>query len=378
MFAKRGVKAFSQMRRMATEAGAGDAPVSNGKMESLLEKLASITSNGPAGAAEETMLGKAKGKNSRGNRKPNNANNQRSAKGNRKDASSRNNNRNNRPSRNNSSERNNQRRGTGRRPHTVQTVSHFDRFKNPKKSSTASQREDGLLNAAGLSFADMQEARALFIRRKVSDGGAATLHTGDAAVFNFFHSRAVHRANNYGPRADQFARFEETPNVYRAAEVSKPDLELSKDKMGYDTKSRVLRALEQITTRRGFKLSDVERKNDSFLPATALLYPYANTTLPNNLERPRANLKHLASVPEEEISATLAAVVRGQRPELVYNPKEDFKTEQLKINAQVVVNSLNRNAQLQVDNLHKSMAKVMLGQQPIKTLPQPLFPPKKL
>ncbi|GAV28842.1 hypothetical protein PMKS-002319 [Pichia membranifaciens] len=291
MLAKRGAKAFSQVRYMATEAGAGDAPASNGKMENLLEKLASITSNGPAGTPKETMLGKQKGKNTRNNRKPNNANNQ---------------------------------------------------------------------------------------RRKVAEGSPATLHTGEAAVFDFFYSRAVHKAAKYDWKADKFAQFEDTPEVYRAAEVSKPDLELSKDKMGYDTKSRVLRALEQITTKRGFKLSDIEKKNDSYLPYTALLYPYANTTLPNNLERPRANLKNLASVPEEEISATIASVVRGQRPELVYNPQENFKTEQLKINAQVVVNSLNRNAQLQVDNLHKSMAKVMLGQQPIKTLPQPVFPPKKL
>ena len=375
MFAKRGAKAFSQVRYMATEAGAGDAPASNGKMENLLEKLASITSNGPAGTPKETMLGKPKGKNIRNNRKPYNANNQRSAKGNRKDASSRNNNNNNR---NKNSERNNQRRGTGRRAHTVQTVSHFDRFKNPKKSSTASTRADNPLNADGLSFADLQEARALFIRRKVAEGSPAKLHTGEAAVFDFFYSRAVHKAAKYDSKADKFAQFEETPQVYRAAEVSKPDLELFKDKMGYDTKSRVLRALEQITTKRGFKLSDIEKKNDSYLPYTALLYPYANTTLPNNLERPRANLKNLANVPEEEISATIASVVRGQRPDLVYDPQENFKTEQLKINAQVVVNSLNRNAQLQVDNLHKSMAKVMLGQQPIKTLPQPVFPPKKL
>lgn len=378
MFTKRGVKAISQVRRMATEAG--DAPASGNKMENLLEKLASITNNGPSDAGQNTMIAKQKGKQNRNNRGNNGSNNQRSGKGYRKEASGRSNTRSNNSNRNNS-ERKNQRRGTGtggRRSNSAQTVSHFDRFKNPKKASNAATKADGSLNAEGLSFADLQEARALFIRRKLSEDKPIALHTSEEVVFDFFHSRAVHKAQIYDPKTAKFAKFEEAPNVYQPAEVSKPELELLKDKMGYDTNSRILRALEQITTKRGFKLADVEKRNVSFLPYNGLLYPYANTTLPNNLDRPKANLQNLSNIPEEEITATIASVVRGQRPELVFNPKEKFKTEQLKINAQVVANGLNRNAQLQVDNLHKSMAKVMLGQQPVKTLPQPVFAPKKL
>lgn len=389
MFARRGVRVFKQARLFATEAGenaSASAPASadananaaadNGKMNNLLEKLAAITDSKPAAAQKSTMIPQ---------KRRNNSNNNNRDQQNGKNASTRSNkNYNNNANRNRNRRTNNNtdaRRAGSNNNNRRQTVSHFDRYRNPKKSlaSSATNSSNGQLNSTGLSFADLQEARALYIRNKVDKPSVAVdLHISELSVFDFIHSRAVHKTQVYDVKNEKFAKFHDPSNIYQVSKVSKADLELSKDKLGYDTKSRILRALEQITRKRGFKLKDVYKKNVNYLPYNALSYPYANTTLPNNLNRPKANLSNLSNISEEEIKATIATVVKGERPELIYDPKKEYKTEQLKVNAQVVVNNLNRNAQLQVDNLHLSMAKVMLGNEPIKSLPQPILAPKNL
>lgn len=378
MFARSGVRVLKQARFFAIEAGENaSAPATSGapdagKMNNLLEKLAAITDSKPAAAKKSTMISQQRKKHAKNNSNGSNKN-----RGQQKGKQTSNRYNKNYNKNNNADER----RAGSNHNNRRQTVSHFDRYRNPKKTlgSSATNSADGQLNSAGLSFADLQEARALYIRNKVDKpSDAVDLHISELAAFDFIHSRAVHKTQLYDVKSERFAKFHEPSNTYQVPQVSKPELELSKDKLGYDTKSRILRALEQITRKRGFKLNDVYKRNVNYLPSNASSYPYANTTLPNNLDRPKANLSNLSNIPEGEIKATIATVVRGERPELLFDPKAEYKTEQLKVNAQVVVNNLNRNAQLQVDNLHISMAKVMLGNAPIKSLPQPILAPKNL
>lgn len=374
MFSRSSIRlSFNQIRCYATEtAESSSATADNGKMENLLDKLASITNQSNNSSSKSTMTSKKK------------YNSQRQRKDSSKSFTGNNDRRRN-DHRRNEQKRNDQRRGTSsNRSRPVQTVSHFDRFKHPKKSISSnsnsnSNSKENQLNSIGLSYADLQEARALFIRRKVNQPISSNyLKTADNLIYNFFNSRANHKSTIYDLNNDKFSNFKSKSNIYKVNELSKSELELSKDKLGYDTKSRILRALELLTIKRGFKLIDSVKQNVSYLPFNGLLYPYANTTLPNNLSRPKANLTNLSNISEIEISSTISSVVKGERPELKYNPNENFKTDQLKINAQVVVNGLNRNSQLQVDNIHKSMSNVMLGKEPVKALPQPIFAPMKI
>ncbi|KAG0676386.1 hypothetical protein C6P40_001979 [Pichia californica] len=368
MFTRRSVKVLSQVRSFATDAGEAS---STPKMDTLLEKLASITNTKSSPSnGNQTMISQSKGKKKMYNGQ------KRNSKPYTKDNSFQSFKKTD--SRNFNKEGNQKKRGTDSVSRTIQTVSHFDRFKNPKKTVTGNTESETKLNNIGLSFADLQEARALYIRSKLNPSKNINLNTNENSVYSFLHSRAVHKAESYDLDSNKFSKFKDIPNIYKSTQISKSELELSKDKLGYDAKSRILRALEQITTKRGFKLNDVEKKNVNYLPYNGLLYPYSNTTLPNNLARPKANLSNFSNIPEDEIATTIATVVRGERPELIFNSKETYKTEQLKVNAQVVVNGLNRNSQLQVDNLHISMSKVMLGKEPIKILPQPIIAPKKL
>ena len=394
MIAKNTIRvAAAQIRCMATEAPAKDSNT----MENLLSKLAAITKEAAPNASYINMTKE------RAPMKSSNRSNSKSSSqgdkfsGEKKSFGGKNNKRNDNYNPSNKYKKNgkkqfnksnNERRGynaSGRGGRTVQTVSHFDRIRNPTAAAaaaTATATAGGAssgLNSEGLSFADQQEQRALFIRRKLEPTSVSDSPSFPAAqVFKFLTSRVAHEHNLYKYKGDKFAEFKEAPSQYQLAPVSKAELELTKDKMGYDAKSRVLRALEQITTKRGFKLLDAVKTNVPYIPYNSMIYPYANTTLPNNLRRPVANIKNLSNVSSEEVAFTIATVVKGKRQELQFDASAQYKTPQLKVNAQVVVNGLNRNAQLQVDNLHYALAPTMLGEAPVKSLPKAELPPKKL
>lgn len=258
------------------------------------------------------------------------------------------------------------------------TVSDFDRYKN-KKSKDEVARNVQSLNDKGMKFADELEQKALFIRRKTSNETQPVVPTfANKVTHQFINARINHHANVYAQSEDKFAEFKNTAKPYRPQIINKLELNLSKDKIAHNTESRFLKALEQITMRRGFKLVDSVKTNVEYLPANATLYPYANNTLPSNLKRLVANLKNLKNISPEEVNSTIAAVVRGIRPELKFDPTKEYKTPQLRVNAQVVVNGLNRNAQLQVDNLHAAIAPALIGEKPVKSIPQPVIAPLKV
>lgn len=375
-----GLRSYVQVKHMATHASqaapaGADATASQEKMSGLLEKLASIT-QAPAKARVPT--GKQDYKKNRQNRNSDGRRDNASFNGNKRTPRRNGNNSQQRDNRN-SQERSDRRGGYKSNSRTVQTVSHFDRIKNPKKTVAESSKSQGsFINEKGLSFAELQEQRAFYIRRKLQSESNIVPTTPEIQIFNFEYSRAVHKTLKYAPRENPFTSFKEPRKEFQFETVSREELELSKDKMGYDAKSRLLRALETICNRRGYKLLDHAKSNVQYLPLTANLYPFANTTLPNNLKRPHASLKSLTNVAPEEIKSTIESVVLGHRNELKFDEKQNFKTAQLRVNAQVVVNALNRNAQLQVDNLHHSIANVALGNGPVKSLPKAILPPKKV
>ncbi|TID14859.1 hypothetical protein CANINC_004530 [Pichia inconspicua] len=365
MFTCRGLRLVVQARFLATEADAALNAAKNDtthdEMNSLLNKLSAITSEPIQNP--NTVIGKTKRS---GNHKRNDNREQRE------------NRRNNARSDRSTSFSPQRRSNDNRYAKKTQSISHFDKIRNKKTNSQTEESSETSLNQAGVNFADLQEQKAQYIKRKLQDQKSLDIVTPGQLVYNFISSRALHKTQIYDPLSDKFAQLKTPENVFKVAKVSKAELELSKDKLAYNTKSRLLRALEQLTNKRGFKLSDVAKKNVQYLPNSAYIYPYANTTLPNNLQRPFANLKNLNDISKEEVEYTFATVVRGERPELSVDPNTDFPTERAKLNAHVVVNNLNRNAQLQVDNLHKSMASVMLGEAPIKSLPHPILASKKI
>ncbi|ODV86883.1 hypothetical protein CANARDRAFT_21866 [[Candida] arabinofermentans NRRL YB-2248] len=165
---------------------------------------------------------------------------------------------------------------------------------------------------------------------------------------------------------------------YQLNPISATDLEFGKSKMGYDLKSRVMRAVDQITTKRGFPLGSLQWNGQKLVPANSKIYPYANPLLSTSLVRPLANLNHLSNVSPDEIKQTFDTTVRGLRAELPRSQEKNFKTEQSRVNAEAVANALNSNAQLKVDNLHMKMAPVFLEHGSLKQLPTAVNPPKKI
>ncbi|GMG47059.1 unnamed protein product [Ambrosiozyma monospora] len=165
---------------------------------------------------------------------------------------------------------------------------------------------------------------------------------------------------------------------YTPSFTTKPELEIVKAKAGYDTKSRFLRALEQLTKQKGYVLSDTFRRHPNLPATTQGNYPFGQTNLPNS--GPRSN-----SSPLEKLAGQLKgdsknwneimdSTVRGVRSEVVLNAadKKRFGTEQLKLNASVVANALNSNAQLKVTDLHLQIAGVAASGGSLKDIPRVL------
>lgn len=334
----------------------------SGNMEQLMQKLNNLNKAAPVKETAPAQAKAASKKAFKGNKKKANFWGKNNQKGQRRERAE---------GKEAGASRNGQRGGQRNARQPPRTVSQYDRFRNPNTKKKARS-----LNAKGDQFAQETLEKAAFIKRKSGDVAKIDIKSRHEIIDEFVSSVVKHEPR-FAAQCSPFAKF--TANEHFQLEnVNKAELELSKDKLGYDAKSRMLRALEQIVTKRGYTLTDANKVNFQYLPYNTQLYPFANTTLPANLMRNQATLKTLSNVSPQEIQETVGRVVLGQRPDIKFDPKAQYKTVQLRVNAQVVANSLNSNAQLQVDSLHAAMAPVLVGAAPIKTLPQAVLPPKKL
>lgn len=172
-----------------------------------------------------------------------------------------------------------------------------------------------------------------------------------------------------GKTAQQFESIASSDSKYSPKSVDIYELELTKDKIPYNGKNRILLAMEQIAKKRGFKLTDFKAAGLPLVPSSSVNYPFTNTLLSRTEARPLAEIEQLSSVPQEEIEATVDATVLGKRPELKFDPKKKYRTPQLKLNAEVVANALNGNAQFKVDNVHEKLQPVLDGDAGLAELP---------
>lgn len=378
MFARAGLKTIANARAMATEASGSSDLTKN-----LLDQLATVAKTEAASSTETANPPLKKKSFSRGENKDRKTSSNKPEFRNNKKTYQNNRSFNKSPSKRGSNYRTREQKEESRgfsnsRSTERKTVSDFDRYRN-KKSKDDIGRNVQTLNDKGMKFAEELEEKAFFIRRKTSDDVKPVVPTFENKITHqFINARINHYANLYASSEDKFAEFKNTVKPYRPSIINKLELNLSKDKIAHNTESRFLKALEQITMRRGFKLLDSVKRNVEYLPQNSTLYPYANNTLPSNLKRSVANLKNLQSISAEEVDSTIASVVKGIRPELIFDPAKSYKTPQLKVNAQVVVNGLNRNPQLQVDNLHVAIAPALLGESPVKSIPQPVIAPMQI
>lgn len=311
-------------------------------MDHLMAKLKNLTTEAPAKAAQKTAAaGKPAGKKpfkkynsgNRGNAKRDDARNSKNV---------------------NKEARNNQRSKKRESKAAPRTVSKYDRLRNKDGS-----KKDRVLNAKGQKFVSDATSKASYVARKTSEQAQIDLVSPRESLHQFYGRIVATGANA------------------TVVQLSRSELELSKDKMGYDTSSRVLRALEQITQKRGFKLNDTAKSDFQILPATKHIYPYANGQMPSSLMRPNASLSQM-KITREELLSVFSKVVFGHRDLIQFDPAAKYKTKQLRLNAQVVANSLNNNPQLQVDSLAQNLAPVLVGQAAIKDLPKPVLAPKKI
>ena len=378
MFARAGLRTIANARGMATEASGSSDLTKN-----LLDQLATVAKTEAASSTETANPSLKKKSFSRGENKDRKTSSNKPEFRNNKKTYQNNRSFNKSPSKRGSNYRTREQKEESRgfsnsRSTERKTVSDFDRYRN-KKSKDDIGRNVQTLNDKGMKFAEELEEKAFFIRRKTSDDVKPVVPTFENKITHqFINARINHYANLYASSEDKFAEFKNTVKPYRPSIINKLELNLSKDKIAHNTESRFLKALEQITMRRGFKLLDSVKRNVEYLPQTSTLYPYANNTLPSNLKRSVANLKNLQNISAEEVDSTIASVVKGIRPELIFDPTKSYKTPQLKVNAQVVVNGLNRNPQLQVDNLHVAIAPALLGESPVKFIPQPVIAPMQI
>ncbi|VEU19573.1 DEKNAAC100547 [Brettanomyces naardenensis] len=227
------------------------------------------------------------------------------------------------------------------------------------------------VNKKGEEFLIEQQQKSQFIRRKVNSKGSSVGFSNEVVRQGLENSELLNGLIELQEADPNYLSSLTAPSktVFEPRFPNVAELELTKNKIPFDTRNRLLRALEEIAARRGYKLKDIA-KMQPILPAVTNLYPFCNPLIPGNSARPRSHLRTFDNVPEQEIRATVDATVKGKRPELKVDPNRKYKTEQMRLNAEVVVNSLNSNAQLKVDNIHAVMSKVLTGDGQLKELPQ--------
>ncbi|KAH3666103.1 hypothetical protein OGAPHI_004292 [Ogataea philodendri] len=158
---------------------------------------------------------------------------------------------------------------------------------------------------------------------------------------------------------------------YKLTEPDAAELEINKSKMGYSVKSRLLRALSTLSEQSGLSL-DSANLGQSKLHGMSKLYPFANPNVPKFGYSEVADLNSLSSTTDANVKKIIDSTVKGIRPELKFYKSNEFKTEQARVNAEVVSHGLNSNAQLQVDDMHVQLGNVFVGKGKLADIPKPL------
>ncbi|GMM28156.1 hypothetical protein DAMA08_008720 [Martiniozyma asiatica (nom. inval.)] len=333
------------VRTYATEAG--------NSMEGLMKKLSTISEEG-ANSTKKTYKKKGNFNKARAQQ---NTNKKRSF--NSKNFNEKNNRR-----RNNNGDRRKNYGDRRSREEPPRTISIYDRLRNPKPRITTKAQNGSKGNEInGINYKPSATFQ-LLTQEEILEG---------------FKSSNKQHADLFKAQSGPLAQFNKlSADEFVLQKVDFAKLNLTKDKFANNHNNRVLRALEQLTTKRGYRLDEFEKRGQQYDPMGLIAFPFANPLAPTNLLRKYAQFGELSNISENEIKQTFASVVYGVRPELVVDLKKDYKTEAQRVNAHAVVNSLNSNPTLHVDSLHKEISKVLLGNEPIKNLPKPVLPPKKI
>lgn len=214
------------------------------------------------------------------------------------------------------------------------------------------------------------ERRAQYIQRKVRAAAqpAGYSHANIRASLKATQMlQSIKRMQHLKPDYLSEITSPDTSN-FKPQTPSVTELQLTKTKIPYDAKNRVLRALEQMAARRGYKLKDTFKIAPIPSRASAV-YPFCDPMEPSNLAQGKSHLRLFDTIPESEVRATIDATVRGIRNELKPEAGASYKTEGLRLNSSVVINSLNSNAQMHVAGNHVKVAKVLTGHGQLKELP---------
>ncbi|KAG7863544.1 hypothetical protein KL919_000859 [Ogataea angusta] len=161
------------------------------------------------------------------------------------------------------------------------------------------------------------------------------------------------------------------PLQYKIKEPSPGELELNKSQMAFSLRSRMLRAISKFSDQHGLALNSTNL-GQSQLHGMNKLYPFANPNIPKAGFSKVSDIKSLSKSSGADFKNVIDTTVRGIRPELKFYKTGQFKTEQSRVNAEVVSHALNSNAQLQVDNMHVSIGRTLVGKGKLADLPQPL------
>ncbi|KAG7877965.1 hypothetical protein KL905_001231 [Ogataea polymorpha] len=161
------------------------------------------------------------------------------------------------------------------------------------------------------------------------------------------------------------------PLQYKIKEPSPGELELNKSQMAFSLRSRMLRAISKFSEQHGLALNSTNL-GQSQLHGMNKLYPFANPNIPKAGFNKVSDIKSLSKSTGSDFKNIVDTTVRGIRPELKFYKTGQFKTEQSRVNAEVVSHALNSNAQLQVDNMHVSIGRTLVGKGKLADLPQPL------
>ncbi len=145
-------------------------------------------------------------------------------------------------------------------------------------------------------------------------------------------------------------------------------LQLTKTKIPFNTENRILIAVEKVLAKRGISVED-GKLADRFFECKSTIHSFENPLKAKNEITISPNIKKLADIPERELEKAIAETVDGARNEIRPIINEN-QTERARLNAQVVANALNSNAQLKVDDIHIKLSEVLTGQKGLKELPK--------
>ncbi|QOU21811.1 hypothetical protein BRETT_001975 [Brettanomyces bruxellensis] len=139
-------------------------------------------------------------------------------------------------------------------------------------------------------------------------------------------------------------------------------------KIPFNTENRILIAVEKVLARRGISIED-GKLADRFFECKSTIHSFENPLKAKNEITINPNIRKLADIPEKELEKAIAETVDGARNEIRPIINEN-QTERARLNAQVVANALNSNAQLKVDDIHIKLSEVLTGQKGLKELPK--------